>query len=528
MSTHCRKENTNAALLINSSTGPAEKQRGRMRFLYEQRQDWPPNAWLALCTQDSDAVLVYHGRQVETSDEWFCEAVWTGEFEAGGFDQADTVFGSGGRLRDGNLTFVSATSTVDRLQFTQDKDAVLVSNSLVCLVANSKIQLDRCYPDYYQDFRSVVKGIDLVKLDVRTTSGNLKLCYFHNLVWTGKEIEQQEKPFTEHDFSTFELYSEFMFSSVKALLDNGRSQSRKHPFEPLGTVSTGYDSPTVAVLAAASGCKEAITFEAARGGDNDSGEHIADRLGMNCTVISRDDWQQQDFPEVSFLAGDAYGEEMHYACAGEMLSGRMLLTGFTGGQVWNKQIKNLGPNIARSDNSGLALTEYRLWQGFIHCPVPYIGARQVSAINKISKSSAMESWDVPGNYNRPICRRMVEEEGVPREWFGQGKRATSVVLWNPDEVFLTEKSRADYNDSLNGLFWDFIKARRLHPTVRRYIRPVASALAWPLPPKVVKKRLPYLRKLTETDVDLFHNLFPWAVNRAVSKYKPSVRRQPRS
>lgn len=74
---------------------------------------WPPLAWVAQCF-DTEVVLA-HGSRVEIAQDWFAEAVWPGAFEEGRFDQTDLVFGSGGRLSGGTVTFVSSGSTVDRL-----------------------------------------------------------------------------------------------------------------------------------------------------------------------------------------------------------------------------------------------------------------------------------------------------------------------------------------------------------------------------------------------------------------------------
>jgi len=96
----------------------------------------------------------------------------------------------------------------------------------------------------------------------------------------------------------------------------------------------------------------------------------------------------------------------------------------------------------RKDQSGLSLSEYRLWIGFIHCPVPFLGIRQLADINAISRSPEMARWDWPRGHSRPICRRIVEEAGLPRHSFGIGKRAASVLLF--DEEFLSPGSLADY------------------------------------------------------------------------------------
>src|SRR2546430_15465812 len=55
-------------------------------------------------------------------------------------------------------------------------------------------------------------------------------------------------------------------------------------------------------------------------------------------------------------------------------------------------------------------------------------------------TTLFRSW--PRGHSRPICRRIVEEAGLPRHSFGIGKRAASVLLF--DEKFLSPGSLADY------------------------------------------------------------------------------------
>src|SRR5690606_24732652 len=93
-------------------------------------------------------------------------------------------------------------------------------------------------------------------------------------------------------------------------------------------------------------------------------------------------------------------------------------------------------DLARGDGSGRSLTEYRLRANFIHCPVPFWGARNGQKLVAISQSRAMQAWDIRGNYSRPICRRIIEEGGIPRGIFGSSKRGISVQLYRP-ENFLT-------------------------------------------------------------------------------------------
>src|SRR6185436_12194304 len=117
----------------------------------------------------------------------------------------------------------------------------------------------------------------------------------------------------------------------------------------------------------------------------------------------------------------------------------------------------------------LALTEYRLWAGFINCAVPFWGVRQIRDIHAISNSEELRPWDVGGHYSRPICRRIAEEAGIPRHAFGMRKRAVTVnpfagwdMLHGPQST-LTEASLADYLTWISGHRRAWIDQGRIPP-----------------------------------------------------------------
>ena len=95
---------------------------------------------------------MYHGANVETTELFFCEAVWAGDYPLGAIDETDIIAGSGGRLRSGEITFVSPGATVDRLQFIRNAGGIWTSNSLVCLLAASGAEVDPTYNRYYEAF----------------------------------------------------------------------------------------------------------------------------------------------------------------------------------------------------------------------------------------------------------------------------------------------------------------------------------------------------------------------------------------
>src|SRR2546429_1793135 len=417
-----------------------------MRFEFILVADWPPLAWLAQCPRGNGLISIWHGRSVERAADWFCEAVWAGPYTAGQFDRTDLVFGSGGRLRGEGAVFVSSGSTVDRLQTLETRDGAWVSNSLACLLAGVAGRVDPTYPGFVRDFKSVTRGLRRYKRTLTTSAGPIQLVYFANIRWDGQRLHEHPKDSPIRDFSTFARYRDFLATSLGQLAENASAGERTHAFGLLGTLSSGYDSATVAALGRCAGLRDVMSFDRSRSGVDDTGAEIAAVLGLRVSTVSREAWRSAPKPEIPFLAADAKGEDVHFTAAERLLTGRVLLTGFHGDEMWDRVAWPLPLNedLVRSDQCGLSLTEYRLWAGFIHCPVPFMGARQVQAVNAISNSSELAAWRVPGAYNRPICRRILEEAGVPRQAFGTAKKNTSVLMFER-RTFLSPDSWHEYS-----------------------------------------------------------------------------------
>lgn len=431
-----------------------------MRFEFKLMPGWPPLAWLARCYKSRPVITVFHGDRVEATDQWFCEAVWPGDYGSGDFDQMDIVTGSGGRVRNGEVVFVSPGATVDRLHSLETGDGAWVSNSLPCLLAAVGGNLDPSYAWYFRVMMTVMRGIDKYKRFLTTSVGPVQLTYFDNLVWDGKALGRWAKPSADRDFSSFARYRAFLESSMRALAENAADAGRKHPYALLGTASAGYDSATVTTLAKQAGCRHVICVE--RGNHTDSGEPLCEHLGLTPVVVRLDAWRSFTLPEVPFMAADGHGGDVFFKGAGAHLLGKVLLTGFHGDKIWAKETKDLSPFIRRGDHSGLSLTEYRLAAGFVHCPVPFWGVRQIRDVVAISNSPEMRPWDIPGDYSRPICRRIVEEAGVPRELFGQKKRGSWGVYKRSND-FLTEQSMKDFFAWLGAVRKEWLRRGRIPP-----------------------------------------------------------------
>jgi hypothetical protein len=469
---------------------------------------------------------------VETRREWFCEAVWDGPFARGDFDRTDTVFGSGARSRDRGLVFVSSSTTVDRLHTLERDGTTYVSNSMACLLSEVGAQLSPAYPHYMSDLRSIIRGLGNYVRSLPTDRGPLALHYAENLRWDGARLEAEPKRWGIRDFTTFERYVGFLDTGLCRLAENLAARERDRPYQLLGTISSGYDSPMITVLACRHGLETVITFPegrqpllGSRERPPDDGESIGRRLGVEVISVSRDAWRDRADSPILFLAGDGNGQEVLFRGAERLLDGTALLTGMSGDSVWGRRSKGGTGLLARGDQSGLSLTEYRLHAGFLHVPVPFIGANQAVDIRALSNSSELSPWSVAGPYDRPICRRVVEEAGIERECFGVSKVAAS-VRFGLRENFWSTAFREDFLAWIGARHGQWLRRGRLPPDwVSVATRPVQTLLVsmarwlhqnrprWAASYRL-RRRLEYLggREL------LYAYLFPWAVDCAKRRY----------
>lgn len=100
--------------------------------------------------------------------------------------------------------------------------------------------------------------------------------------------------------------------------------------------------------------------------------------------------------------------------------------------------------LVRTDTSGSGLSELRLRRDFIHAPVPFFGGTRHHDLLRIALSDKMAGYRIGGSYDRPVLRRIAEQAGVPREAFGQRKRAINFLL-NSQERKLAPATRRAVN-----------------------------------------------------------------------------------
>jgi len=175
------------------------------------------------------------------------------------------------------------------------------------------------------------------------------------------------------------------------------------------------------------------------------------------------------------------------------------------------------------------VTEFRLWAGFLHCPIAFLGTRQIRDLYALNRSPEMQPWDVGGRYTRPIARRIIESAGIPRGTFAVHKRAGSVLFFQRDS-FLSPDSLEDFTRWLRDQGDEWRRRGLVPPTPAPGRRSLgqwgAAAAAWmfQLLDRATAHRVRFLeavgRRLANVAnrEPLFRYLFPWATARAKERY----------
>jgi hypothetical protein len=159
-------------------------------------------------------------------------------------------------------------------------------------------------------------------------------------------------------------------------------------------------------------------------------------LGLHVTEFDRQEYlRMSSFPEAEFLAYGAGGEEVVFAPLERVLPGKLFFTGYLGDAVWNKNAPRTNQELLMLYPGGSSFGEFRLRVGFIHFPLPTVGYIHHPSVYAISNLPEMQPWSIDNlAYDRPIPRRLIEEQGVPRHLFGQDKKAITQPLWNTDHL----------------------------------------------------------------------------------------------
>lgn len=497
----------------------------------------PRLAWCARMEHGHKSVTVEHGPWVESTPGFFFEGAWSGPYTRDGLMASGAVVGSGGVAMGDSLVFIPGTHTMERLYSCRDGDRLYVANSFTYLLSVLEDGLDTRRLNYEAEFLSVLQGYHRMRPSIPTAGGrNVHFHCFLRLAVDSKLRMRTFPPAQQHRFDRYQDYVDHLETLTRDIIANARDDARQIKYEPLATVSTGYDSAACAVIARNCGCAEAVTFSSARmehvGADvpsstDDAGGAIADRLGLSVTEYDRTSYlARHDLPEAEFLASGSGGDDVVMSVLEPRLPGRIFFTGFRGDTIWgfDEQDPEDSARFKTKDPSGASMGEFRLRVGFIHVPLPALCMPYHGQILNISRQPEMAPWRLGNTYDRPIPRRIVETAGVPREAFGQEKKAITQPFW------VTRDNVAMFSPTSRQALFDYSRAldarnRRRFPHRARtswasfYLRVVwrADRIADRLPFRVPVRYPMAMRNLISQTGYRFH----WAVEQIRARYASS-------
>jgi hypothetical protein len=503
---------------------------------YHEVATLPRLAWLAVVDRGGGRARVFHGSAVECRDRWMVEGVWDGDFAGGGFHDSAHFFGSGIRVEGDRLLFVPSSALVDRLLYCRHRGRVLVSNSLVLLLAFTHARLDPGH-DYRAEATAIRQGAQ---------------AYSREFVVIHPEIPSffqvyDECLVVEHDglrFATlreapriesFAQYRDLVAGTLGWLHHNYSSPDRRAPMAAFVTLSSGYDSAAVAALVSALGVETCFTARRSNSylplwlspsAARDDGTSIARTLGL--AVVPLDPRRSRvTEDELFFLAPGCAQPALVFHSMTRLLAKRsgaaVLFTGFQGDEVWDTTWEQAyhQRGVIRGDSAALGLSEIRLKSGFINLAVPALCARRIRDVAGLGVAPEMEPWRMHDAYDRPIPRRIVETAGIARGGFARRKKA--VVRTYPYPV----------NRALRSAFFRWLGERRgltpaflyLHVALNRVVfflvrsRQFLRLRLFPEPPR---RRPPTPHVFLWKSVDLPGLMFQWAAESLAAHFAPAL------
>lgn len=516
-----------------------------MKFNFIKLDHLPRLSWAAQLKKNVETIDVYCGPWIETDGHCFVDGAWNSSFEDKDFEEATVFMGSGGKALSLKAVFSAATHVLERLFAVCQHDSICISNSLSFALSLSKSELNPGYIAYQADYDSITLGLSKGVKSFPLKGGRKITAYCHCNIEVDNELNIIIIPKQPvRDFLDFTDYTTFLCSTLREIAKNSLSQHRSRQYSLLATASSGYDSSCVAAIAREIGCSDVLTFRDARGPKvqyfgkycydrhyrGDSGEAIASMLGYE-NIFVRD---SQDYLEektailkAESCASGNLGYDPTVVFENDIRQ-RVVLTGHHGDILWSLDKGKVSSDLKWGGHSGASLYESRLRIGFIHAPVPYIGACSMHTINKISCSEEMRPWVLNSGYDRPIPRRVLEESGVPRDAFGQKKNAIQVMLMGSKNNTLSKMTSASAQSFLQyykkhkrcrniikQLYYDFMTCLYLTSIM---LNVIPKKLRIPISFKIFHKLMhEYLFKFSRSPRSASF-LFPWGVSVTKTRY----------
>jgi len=508
---------------------------------YNKNDELPKLAWVASFDKSKRYLQIFHGPAVEYTDTWMVEGVWDGEFKEGNFHRSENFFGSGVRIEGDTLYFASSTSLDDRLVYCFYENIILVSNSLIHLLGYTGATLDHHH--MYNDCWSIENGILKYDKEFHIKHKKIKCfyqAYHRNIVYRDGEMSCEIRS-SKKEMNSYQEYIDILKGILVRMRNNYLDKHRMNPMHPFVTLSTGYDSTAIAVLVKEIGVKDCfiskrsssnIPWWLSKDASIDDGGRTAKILGLYTRYLMKESFVSKD--EIFFLAAswDQFGTIFHSMA--EYIENNcktaVVFSGHNGDILWDVNVnkKHLNDEIMPGDLGGLGASEIRLKSGFIQISVPYILARSIESLNKIAHSEEMSHWRLNNSYDRPIPRRIAEEAGIPRDYFGQRNKAVAKYYYYPKNKHLRKdffEYISQYYDLTKGFVYSYIIFNWLYYVISRltqYLRffrkedAMRSGMRVGATPSKVNPFWP--------EINLYHIMFIWAVNTLSRKISLNFKR----
>ena len=411
--------------------------------------DLPKLAWVA-CLESTGKLTVYHGSSVECGEGYLVEGVWDAPFSEGNFHLSENFFGSGIRVCESKVYFISSSSNQDRLIFCEDQQYLIVANSLPLILAYTGASLDSDH-SYFTEANGFKNGVRGYSREFRVTHPSIQhfnQVFYENIIWYKGNVTFQTRS-SHHVIPDYETYLNKLKTVLHRISDNFKAKERVHKIAGYSTISSGYDSPTVSCLVRDIGVYDSYTSRKSNsalpdffsGRVNDDGTPIAMALGLNIGYLADPKLVSEDeLYYLSVICPKGQGTllcEIVYDSLGKKIENNgnlgVIFNGNHGDAVWDAKppAHLLTDQIIRIDTCGMSLMEVRLKHGYFNIALPFIFATDICEIVKISNSAELAPWKLGNDYDRPIARRILESAGVKRGMFAQRKKAVVTFYQYP-------------------------------------------------------------------------------------------------
>ncbi len=404
-----------------------------VRFEFARDDQLPPLAWLLHHERAQDRARVIVGAEVQTAGE---SVFWEGvnpDFKKPELTPLHHFpLCTGCATRGDDIVAFTPGHIFDRLFLIRDGDRLFLSNSLPFVLKAAATRLDPRDLLYPWRFGVIQAHRQTAPLE----RGELE--FFHNTniaISREHEVTVEAKP-ASPDFNSFSEYSDALHAYLGEISEALRAQSGPR-YEPVTTISSGYDSAAAAVLAKSIGAKRSLTVSDSRYGEagDDSGAAIAERLGLEVKTRGRVDYRQHGIEAERLFYTCGLPEDIIFYAFASDVRRTLLFTGHKGDTMWAKHGRPVGSWSL--DPGGATMQCFRLQTNFVHFPPAFFGWARHKKVLQISQCQEMAPWSLGNSYDRPIPRRIVEEAGVPRDWFGMKKRAVSAMYGLDNRNYVT-------------------------------------------------------------------------------------------